>query len=143
MNAEMRLLALVDRESSGTGRIVKATFELHADEAEGLRGKTGKRFGAALVEIGDDEKAVEKKPRVNHWTKRAGMLCEDGRFHGFLKDKYPTSWGANGGNANEKAAIILRTFCGVQSRADLATNPKAAAIFDRILAEFEMWKRGE
>jgi len=63
MNVELRLLSLSDRETKTSGRMCKATFEMHQDDYEALRGKAGSRFGAALVEINDDETSVPEADR--------------------------------------------------------------------------------
>lgn len=142
MNAEIQLLSLRDTESQKNGRSVIATFRLHPEDAENLRGLTGARFGAALVKIGDDEKPPPTPQ--NRRIMQSAALCDNRLFQNFLSEFCSDIWqGAPGPNANEKAAQVLRAVTGVESRKEWATNPEAAAKYDRLTTQFELWKLGE
>ncbi len=60
----------------------------------------------------------------------AGMLCDDPEFQLWLEshtDDLPAAIG--GAEGAERAAVIVRHLCGVQSRSELDHNPDAAALF--------------
>jgi hypothetical protein len=58
------------------------------------------------------------KPKGGELAKLAGILCADSGFQGWL-----------GVESEEGAAALLRSECGVDSRAELDHNAAAAAIF--------------
>ena len=108
------------------------------------------RWMLALVQIGDDEKPIpkpvsaEKKKKVmNANVMRAAILCGEPQFQKFLSKRYGKQWRGALGTGNEQAADAMRAILKIDSRRDIATDPEALAEFDKLMAEFEMWKRGE
>lgn len=117
----------------------------------------GTRFAMVLVEIGDDELPVQKesaaKPRQvtspdtptggargkMDWrdmqpAAQAVLRCKDATFRAFLREvkRY--------GHCNEEeAAIAVRDFCGVKTRADLGTVHAARVIWHQLDAEYQAW----
>jgi len=65
---------------------------------------------------------------------QAALLCQREAFWRFLEEEkaQPCMTEDGAGNA-------VRYLCGVQSRAELATNAKAAAKFVELSIEFEAW----
>lgn len=63
-------------------------------------------------------------------AQKAGIACNEGAFHKFLEvaDK-------------DAAANRLRRLCEISSRAELDTNPEAAARFEEIMTRYECWLR--
>ena len=119
-----------------------------------LKVRVGSRIAFAFVEIGDDEKpvpppahpimaAVEKKKKQNANVMRAGMACGERKFHHFLQHMHADLWKETSGRNTEKAEAILRFLTNVDSRREYATNPEALKMFDTIMGQYEMWKRGE
>jgi len=135
ISLEMKLLSVGTHESIKNGKIVKAVFELHPDEASALDGKAGKRFGAALVEIDDNEQPAPEKPKQNKLVQRAAILCNEQLFKNFIKEKF--------GKYDTPTEEVVRDICEIKSRAELATNPDARERFHSLLTSYEMWKRGE
>lgn len=77
-------------------------------------------------------KAQPKAPEVKggELARLAGILCADPDFQIWLEerqDELPAEVG--GAEGAERAAIILRSVCGVESRAELDHNPEAAIRF--------------
>jgi hypothetical protein len=109
------------------------------DALEPFIGKEGKRFMAVLVEIGDDEQAVQPAPRKD----TRGPLCKEACDYCALPDfqrwaVIPT----RGGVACEDHAkrFILET-CGVTSRKELDTDKRAGELFVRLVRiPFFAWK---
>jgi hypothetical protein len=115
-----------------------------------LKVRVGSRIAFAFVEIDDDEqpvhpimKAVEKKKKQDANVMRAGMACNEKGFQTFLKQSYQDQWKETVGHPVERATHTLRKVIDIDSRRRLRTDPKALARFDRLMAEFEMWKRGQ
>jgi hypothetical protein len=119
---------------------VVVSFVLHPqDIPDGLAtAALGTRYLLALVEIGDDEKPVERDRTVQ----RAGILCTDKEFQSFLRTQHALRWGEAEGDDETKAAAVLRRLCEISSRKELATNHKASAAFESLLSQFEGWRRG-
>ena len=115
-----------------------------------LKARLMTRFACSLVEIGDDEKPVLKegpkdrqKRKQNATIMRAGIACKEILFHRFLQRNYNPEWTAEIGEGEVRAAGTMRKILDIESRKDLGINPDALLGFDRLMAEFEVWKRGE
>lgn len=105
------------------------------------------RWMLAMVQIGDDEKPVpkpvsaEKKKRVqNHNVMMAAILCGEPTFQKFLSQRYSKQWRGALGTGRDQAADTLRNILKIDSRRDIAKEPEA---FEKIHAEYEMWKAGK
>jgi hypothetical protein len=129
-------------------------FRIHPNDMPGdlLSAPINSRFALAFRQISDDEKpvpahpimkAVEKKKKQNANVMRAAIACGEPKFSHFLKQKYPDQWKMLVGGNVAKAAAMIRYLTDVESRRDLATNSEALSKFDRVMAEYEMFKRGE
>lgn len=157
INVELKLTALVSTTKNGT----KLTFEIDSRDAREFLGRVGARFGVALVEIGDDEKPVEKiptlgkppqteefetPPRVDRRVQMAGILCNEPLFQRYLRELWcenDTAWNVLGETNKARAATLLRAICEhIDSRKELATNAMAAKNFDQLTGQFEGWKKG-
>lgn len=119
---------LMRRWSDSSTQGVQVTFALpDAGELEPLKAKTGKRFMAVLVEIGDDEKPVEQPKQREHLGDlcyRAVQWCNDPEFQRWLVGarKLPIANAAD-------AAQVIREVCGVGTRKHLDIIPAAGDIF--------------
>jgi hypothetical protein len=117
-----------------------------------LKARLMTRFACSLVEIGDDEKPVLKegpkdrqKRKMNASVMRAGIACKEILFNRFLQRNYSAEWTASKseGEGEMQAAAAMRKILDIESRKDLGINPDALLGFDRLMAEYEVWKRGE
>lgn len=120
-------------DTSTRGRTV--TFQL-ADEGEEhpfkhhpIGRKTGRRFMAVLVEIGDDERPVEKTP-----AQMAYLLCKDTMFQHFLDER---SFVEVCSEATARHHIL--SACGITSRSSLDTDTRARAHWDALI--YQPWLR--
>jgi hypothetical protein len=105
------------------------------------------RFAVAFSEIDDQEELkpapVNKgKRRQNSNVMRAGIVCGEEPFQTYLRTKWPQQWKAAVGEGSTKAAEALRIALNIESRSELATDENALAYFDKMMAAYEMWKRG-
>jgi hypothetical protein len=128
------------------------TFAVAAEDVPErlLKARLMTRFACSLVEIGDDEKPVLKEgPRdrqrrkQNSTIMRAGIACKEILFHRFLQRNYNPEWTQEIGEGEVRAAGTMRKILDIESRKDLGINPDALLGFDRLMAEYEVWKRGE
>jgi len=97
----------------------------------------GTRFMAALVEVGDNEEPKEKGKldwRDVQPAAQCGIRCNDARFRDFLSVEY----GFDTEDA-EQAAVVSRQICGVESRAEFATNAKARAKWQSLDDQYREW----
>lgn len=134
-------------ESSTQG--VQITFALaDASDLERFRGMEGKRFMAALVQVGDDEQPVN--PVESHQIKkdreplgdlcwRAVQWCRDQEFavfiHGVFYKLWPTGLPGTpvvkeGDSAEPFCKFAVQQICGIESRKELDTNPEARRLFN-------------
>jgi hypothetical protein len=105
----------------------------------------GQRFMAVLVPLGDFEdvptsQPTSQKPENKHkLSQQAAMLCDDKRFWKFLAHKW--EWMSFNISSVELARDALCEWCNINSRAELDTNPDAAARWRNLKAEYEAWLR--
>ena len=114
--------------------------------------KPGDIFGAAFVEVADDEQVVdqEKRSRLEHVGRRkshlsqfAAMLSTNDNFLQYLTEKAviegelrSTEWW----QADDHVARWIRWMCHISSRSELDSNEKAARIFhEEIRKPFNDW----
>lgn len=132
---EMQLAGWSESHTGGC----KVTFWLQSpDDLQAFRELTvrkgntaGQRFMAALVEIGDDEQPVSpvtEKPKGGALAKLAGMWCSDPDFQNWL---WVTA-DYTGTPTSEGCAETIRSWCDVDSRADLDNTPAAAEKFHKF-----------
>jgi hypothetical protein len=135
---------LMRRWSDSSTQGVQVTFALpDAGELEPLKAKTGKRFMAVLVEIGDDERPVPagdtstkrvaetpKKEReyLGDLCYRAVQWCGDREFQIWLSNQFRV-----GVHSAEEAAECIKEVCEVDSRKKLDIEPRAAERFNRLI----------
>lgn len=117
-------------------------LSIHPDETpkDLILDHLGTRYMVAVVKLGDDDQPVKGKTKSegDKVVAIAGLLCRNERFRGWMADmRYSES------EDTEDVAEALRKLCGVNSRADLATNETARNLFLDLRDEFERdFKRG-
>jgi hypothetical protein len=74
-------------------------------------------------------------PKGGELARLAGILCGDAEFQVWIEARHPTiAEGAEfGDDASKVAAHIVRTLCGVESRAELDHDPEAARRFHELV----------
>lgn len=112
-----------------------------------LVAKINARFALAFQEIDDDEKPkpadpeLKSKRRQNANVMRAAIACGEKDFQNFLARKHSKQWKGALGEGATQAADAMRNVLGIDSRRHLATDTEALARFDKLMAEYEIWKR--
>ena len=86
--------------------------------------------GAGAGERDDKSQKVDRHPLARD----AAIRCNDEFFQSYLERHYGTR--APGSMNTNKAAIIVRQLCGVQSRSQLDEEPRAADKWRSIVAQF-------
>jgi hypothetical protein len=84
---------------------------------------TGQRYMLVMVEIGDDERPVERTP-----SQIAFLLCKDEAFWHFLNER-----AFDNIDSEEKARAYILEGCGIKSRSELDRNRQA---FDYWTTQF-------
>lgn len=113
-----------------------------------VRAPMGARYQCVLVEINDDETAVDHRSiERDKWrdlgpAKQAGIRCKDPIFWAFLREgrhRYAEV------EDEDSAAIAVRNFCGVTTRSDLSKphHPEARLLWYNLDNEFQGWKARE
>lgn len=139
-SGEMQLAGWSESHTGGC----KVTFWLQSpDDLQAFRALTvrkgntaGQRFMAALVEIGDDEQPVPpqepEKPKGGSLAKLAGMWCNEPEFMKWANSTTHAGifWHLQDA---EEVADFVRELCGIQSRAELDSNPDAAERFHEMI----------
>ena len=102
----------------------------------------GQRFMCVLVEIGDDElpkPAEADKPKGGSLAQSAGVICGTEEFQRFVAERCESDGALAPAQA---AANFVRTFCRVNSRADLDHSPTAKQLFGQLMADYRAWQQG-
>ncbi len=125
-------------ETNTRGRTI--TLQLGEDEethpfkySNTRHGKTsGKRFVVVFVEIGDDEKPVEKTPSQMAW-----LLCYDPDFWLWANDQsFETV------NSDVTARDFILKTCLVQSRGEIDSVGHAKLLWDSLVYDpFCAWRK--
>lgn len=123
------------------------TLTIHIPEEEVL--KAIQAFGwptmaapihVAIAMIDPNAKPERKGGKL---AQRAGILCNEAAFHKFIADKAP-EYGLHNLSAEsitpERAAIFIRSGCGIKSRADLDHDEEAASKFHDLELSYNAWK---
>ncbi len=125
------------------------------------RAAMGTRFMAVLVEINDDETPVspaakespatpqpQPQPRQagakRDWrdlqpATQAGIRCDDATFHAFLLEEF----GFDTSMESERAAVVVRQICKVESRSEFSTSIPARLRWQALDDKFQAWKAME
>lgn len=121
------------RWSDSSTQGVQVTFALpDSDALEPLKGLEGKRFMAVLVQIGDDEQAVQP-PQT-----KPGPLCVEACS--YCVDPAFLEW--RGGIDSTEAKAWILGVCDVSSRKDLDRHAPAADRFiTNVRRPFMRWQR--
>ena len=143
----------------GQGMWVKFWLDDEADHHPfaGCAGRKGDHpgdlFGVVMVELDDDDVVIDQAKRRRVEGKQGGalarysaLLCTNELFLQYLSEKMgvgdpityrPAEWWAS----EDHAARWIRWACGVESRAELDNNAKAAEIFhERIRRPYSEWR---
>lgn len=119
----------------------------------------GDLFAVVFVELDDDDEIIDqrKRARLEGVVSRGGtlarysaQLCTNDVFLQYLSEKVlvpkatkeqPESLSAEWWGTDDHAARWIRWMCGVESRADLDHNMKAAEVFhERIRRPYSDWR---
>lgn len=146
--------ALLRRWSESSTQGVQVTFALSdSAELEPLKAKTGKRFMAVLVEIGDDEQPVPSSVSNGGWSPaaqsansrsasekprerlgdlawRAVQWCKEPEFQKWVAFRCHCIEAAVG---EQEAKEFIQLKCGIESRKELDTNAEAAKLFNQLI----------
>lgn len=124
------------------------TFALaDADDLEPLKIKSGKRFMAVLVEIGDDETPVQyppgavvpadkdMKPAIGPGAYWLVLRCREHDFWAFLNHEK-----AGDVTNAEDAALLVKFLLGVESRKEVDADPRKQRLFDSLIRHpYQKW----
>ncbi|HGU2243918.1 TPA: hypothetical protein ACM7IV_004964 [Escherichia coli] len=75
---------------------------------------------------------------MSSYVRGAAMHCQNPQFWRFLTSKT----GKNVSNSSE-ASVILREFCGISSRKELAKNYAARSMYVQLINEFNLFINGK
>lgn len=123
------------------GHILK--LSIHPDDLpkDLILDPLGSRYIAVLARLNDQDEVIQPKEKTDgdKAVDVAGLLCRNDRFIGWLVDR-----GYAGDRSQAGAVGAIRSICGIQSRAELATNENARQKFNDLKSEFERAvKKGE
>lgn len=133
--AAMRCRTMAD----GSLRIEIEVEPRNAQAAFALFGAPGRAVALAALKDGAAKVAEPEKPKGGEWAKLAGMWCADPDFWAFLNQTYPDD---DYVGSAEHAAMAVRVYCGIESRAELDQNSAALHLFKtHFRLPFMEWMR--
>lgn len=126
-------------------KVAQLVFEVTTDQADEALAALGglprpdaeKWFGIVALDLSKAASEPEKqqigarKFETLPAPQQAALRCNDPNFRNYL-----------GAKDIDDAARLVRNFCMVESRSELATNPKARAEWVKLDDEFFKWQTG-
>jgi len=119
--------------ADGTLRLTVDIEPRNAQAAFALFGAPGRavalaalKDGAGAVQEPVTGNPVTEAPKGGEWAKLAGMWCADPDFWAFLNQTFPDD--SRVANADD-AALAVRVYCGIDSRAELDHDAAALHLF--------------
>lgn len=135
-------------------RYVLAMVELNDDETPVERSSTVERPAVNREVAGSNPAAPAKSEDSTtpararkSWHEmspatQAGILCNDMSFQKFLSESYEERWRgfAMEVSPDDRAAAIVRTICGVQSRAEISGFANAEGRWINLVHNYRKWQ---
>ena len=116
------------------------TLSLHPDDIpeELLRDFVGSRYQVVMVRIGGDEQPMDRQDEFegNKAIRTAGMLCKDPKFWKYLYSQEQIF-----DEDMKDATEWVRSYLGVESRADLKTNREGQILLSKLQTEYQKWQQ--
>lgn len=138
---ERRVLSEIAHPGAGEDVAAFGAATAQALEALQARGYITRDRAPKLTDKGRAELGLRhpKRAPLNALPRpqQAGIMCNDPEFQRFVGSRTLHSGLAVNASA---CAEFIRLHCGVNSRADLATNPAAATRFDALRTDFDAWR---
>jgi len=78
-----------------------------------------------------------RRSQANDLSRQCAMLCRRADFARYLKDRHGLMDAAD----DLRVATRLRSILNIQSRAELNSDPDAAARWRSLLADFDAWRK--
>jgi hypothetical protein len=122
----------VQTMSDSTLRLTVDIEPRFANQAFQLFGKVGTPLALAGLK---SAKAEPERPKGGALSQWAAMRCGEVEFCNWLEKRYRAVWVKfyEAGKPAEAAAHVIRSLSGVESRAELDNDPRAAALFDQYI----------
>jgi hypothetical protein len=119
--------------ADGTLRLSLDIEPRHAQAAFALFGAPGTPMALAALRPASSKPEAPKGGPLAQWV---AMRCQEPHFQAWLYRQDRERWiAAAGEDAEEVAANVIRAICGVDSRAELDSNPEAAARLHKLIRE--------
>jgi hypothetical protein len=116
------------------------TLSIHPDDIpeELLRDYVGARYGVAMVRIDSNEQPMNREAEFDgeKYVRIAGMLSKDTSFWKYLYEDTQIFE-----ETEKEATEWLRTYLCIQSRSELKTDEMARTLLEKLVKEFNAWKR--
>lgn len=116
----------------GTLRLTVDVEPRNAQAAFRLFGAPGVAIALAAL-VPEHQKPAKDEPKGGAAAQWLGMRCQEPQFQRWLADGWPESWAIAGQHEEdpaEVAAKVVRSICGVNSRAKIDAQPAAVALFN-------------
>lgn len=152
LNAETMLMGWGESDTQGPWIKLRLNTTAELDAFRGMTkakgDKAGQRLATCCVQIGDDEKPqpLAGKPKGGALSQLAAQWCREERFRRWMRTAFAGYNGIIWGNTpvdgctEGDAAVVLRAVSGINSRAELDTDPEAKARFERLIRQpYRTW----
>lgn len=126
-----------------TRGVVQVVLEVPLDKADaayqvlGGMPDSGKEVWFAVARLKPNGKTAPSPiPHPKRLVQQAGIYCADPVFQRFLMEK-----GLAMDHSEAAAADAVREACGVHSRSEIIVGSIPADKWERLAAQYELWKR--
>lgn len=88
-------------------------------------------------ELAGRHQAEAREREAKDFAAQCGMVCQRGDFARYLSERHALE-----ATDKERVAARVRSVLAISSRAELNTDPAAAARWQKLRADFESWRKG-
>jgi hypothetical protein len=119
--------------ADGTLRLTVDIEPRHSQAAFALFGAPGTPMALAALQCAKTPPA-EPAPKGGQLAQWVAMRCVEAAFQRWLQDTFPERWeAAQGDTPAKRAAFVVRSVCGVESRAELDNDQALASLFHALV----------
>lgn len=139
-NGEVQLMGYGESDSSGAW----IKLQILPEDLESFRGLKGTTFDITLANpdqpVGTPAKEpTPGKPKGGALSKEAGKICHVLEFQQYCADQLTSVSPTTFEPSHDIAANYIRSFCGIESRAELDHNATAAKKFRNLMTDYSRW----
>lgn len=124
---------LIAATKDKNGYVVKLAIHPSDVPDHFVKDPVGSRYQLAGVQLSDTGEPVGKKRDVgSDAVQHSALICKNPKFQQYMHDKHSAPQVSE---ADARNALV--DYCGIESRAELKTDPRAVKLFWNLISGYE------